>query len=49
MVDQMNCNTAFIKTDQGNAQAVADKGGLGLVGLIEPGHGRQVRDEKVRT
>ncbi|WEA00685.1 RHS repeat-associated core domain-containing protein [Mucilaginibacter sp. SJ] len=42
MVDQMNCNTAFIKTDQGNAQAVADKGGLGLVGLIEPGHGHVV-------
>ncbi|RKR84494.1 hypothetical protein BDD43_4733 [Mucilaginibacter gracilis] len=42
MVDQMNCNTTFIKTDQSNAQAVADKGGLGIVGLKEAGHGHVV-------
>ncbi len=39
MVSQMNCSPLFVKTDQGNAQAVADKGGLGLIGQIEDPHG----------
>jgi len=39
MVSQMNCSPLFVKTDQGNAQAVADQGGLGIVGLNESPHG----------